>query len=753
MPSSKRRMELWADLNVSSNEPEGDSVGRGLEVTTNVATNGHGYSYSQNGVLADGHADLPNGSPKKQEPHETMSKREKTFAMLQEQRRQLPITKGKQALIEELWKHDVTIILGETGSGKTTQVPQYILESGLAGSGIIAVTQTRRVAATTLAERVAVEQNGKVGQVVGYSVRFDECWCDETRIKYMTDGMIVREMMLDPLLTAYSVIVVDEAHERSLRTDLLLANLKRLRRERNLVDLEAQSSWDTKKAKEEERRAGPLKIVVMSATLDAEKFSAFFCRSKVLYVEGRQHLVKVYYSSEGQTDYVDSAMRTFFQIHLDRPPGDVLIFLPGQEDIESLEKSIRLFAKQLPKDENQVLICPMFAAQAPGQNAKVFVKTPPDARKCILATNIAETSITIPGVKYVIDTGMGKEKIHVARDTGGGFDALLTRPITKSSAMQRLGRAGREGPGMCFRLYTEDAYNKMEMTPEPEITRVSLTSSTLQLKYLGQNIEELELMDMPDIDSVHSALKTLWLLEAIDDSRTLTQLGRQMASFPLEPMHARLILASKDNGCTLEVLDIVSVLSASSKLFIDITDKRDAAAEARRMFIHPSGDHLTVLNAVRAYADLDIGPADGKVDGDVKKSNAKAVRGEWCHRHFLNERTLIEAAAIREQLRRTCEQVGVDWWISCGEKEEPVVRSLAQGLAMNSAFLQVDGSYKQTMGHSFVKIHPGSVLAERQVPAIIYDELIFTKHTYARGVTSVPKSVFAQIGALNRRIA
>ncbi|KAG6919515.1 hypothetical protein DXG01_005105 [Tephrocybe rancida] len=636
-----------------------------------------------------------------------------SYAALQEQRSQLPIAKGRDALIKEIQNNDITVLLGETGSGKTTQVPQYILESGLAGNGMIAVTQPRKVAATSLAGRVAEEKNATVGKLVGYSVRFDECSSPETRIKYMTDGMIVRELLSDPLLSQYSVVIVDEAHERTLRTDLLIANLKTIQKERNGL------GGGSRKGKENASKPNPLRIVIMSATLDAEKFSRFFDKcvhfiqiistcsnlalsAKILYVKGRQHPVKIYYSSEGQTDYVDSAMRTFFQIHIDQPPGDVLIFLPGQEDIESLEKSIKLFANQLPKDEKE----------APGQNAKVFSATPPNTRKCILSTNIAETSITIPGVKYVIDTGMCKEKRYLARDTGGGFDTLLTKAITKSSAMQRAGRAGREGMGLCFRLYTEDAFDKMELAPEPEIMRCSLTSSILQLKCLNQDLEALDLMDMPDVESITSALKTLWLLAAINPNKELTPLGRKMAHFPLEPVHARSVIAAKENGCTSEILDIISILSASSKLFIDITEQREAAAEARRMFRHASGDHLTILNAVRAYEEMAAG------------TGSKAARREWCRKHFLNERTLLEAAEIKKQLRQTCTRLDIDWKMTCGEKEDPVVRSLTYGLAQNSAFLQPDGSYKQTMGQSIVKIHPGSVLCEKKVPAIIFDELV-----------------------------
>ncbi|KAF9005452.1 P-loop containing nucleoside triphosphate hydrolase protein [Cyathus striatus] len=339
-------------------------------------------------------------------------------AALLEQRKQLPIAQGRDALMDEIRANDVTVLLGETGSGKTTQVPQYLLEHGLASAGTIAVTQPRKVAATSLASRVSTEQNSPLGHLVGYSVRFDEKSSNDTRIKYMTDGMIVRELLSDPLLSKYSVIIVDEAHERTLRTDLLMANLKKIQKQRNVGGEQGKGKG----------KSNPLKIVVMSATLDAEKFSKFFDNAKILYIKGRQHPVKIYHSAEPQPDYIDSAMRTFFQIHTDQPPGDVLIFLPGQEDIESLEKSIELYANRLPQSAQGVFICAMYAAQAPGKNAKVFSPTPKDMRKCILATNIAETSITIPGVKYVIDTGKCKEKRYLAKDSGGGKLLLIHSP-------------------------------------------------------------------------------------------------------------------------------------------------------------------------------------------------------------------------------------------------------------------------------------------------------------------------------------
>ncbi|KAJ8523210.1 hypothetical protein ONZ45_g347 [Pleurotus djamor] len=652
---------------------------------------------------------------------------------LLEQRASLPIALGKEKLISRIRENNVIVLLGETGSGKTTQVPQYILESGIAGDGMIAVTQPRKVAATSLAARVAHEQNGKLGGTVGYSVRFDERSSPDTRIKYLTDGMLARERLLDPLLSRYSVIIVDEAHERTLRTDLIISSLK------GIQNYRARPS--DAKGKGRASLLNPLKIVIMSATLDAEKFSKFFDNCPIEYVQGRQHPVQILHAAEGQPDYLAAALRVFFQVHTDQPPGDVLIFLPGQEDIESLEKSIQTYANQLPKQSMDVFVCPMYAAQAPGQNSKVFNRAPPNTRKCILATNIAETSITIPGVKYVIDTGKCKEKQYLARESGGGFDTLLTTDISRSSANQRAGRAGREGSGKCFRLYTEEAYNQMVVAPEPEIRRCSLASSVLQLKCLGQDFQDIEFMDQPDFDSVASAYKSLWLLGALNNSKELTPIGRQMAAFPLEPSYARILLASKEYGCTAEILEILSILSASSKLFIDISDQRENASDARRKFQHSSGDHLTILNALKAYHEISL-------------AENRAGRKEWCRKHFLNERALLESRDIRDQLKLTCVRLKIPVDTTCGDGEDAILKSLAHGLVQNSALLQPDGiSYKQTMGHSTVKIHPSSVLSSKKVPAIIYNELVYTNQVYARGVSSIPKAFFMSIPSLNQQSA
>ncbi|KAG8927600.1 putative ATP-dependent RNA helicase dhr2 [Tulasnella sp. 418] len=644
------------------------------------------------------------------------SKRESKSQSLLEQRRGLPIWSAKNSLIREIGENEVVVILGETGSGKTTQIPQFILESDIASGGLIAITQPRKVAATSLANRVSAEQSTSLGTTVGYAVRFDEKTSPETKIKYMTDGMLGRELLNDPLLGRYSVIIVDEAHERTLRTDMLLTSLKSILRTRN-----GSGSREEKPGGRKEKGKGkatdvdqppPLKVIIMSATLDAERFSDFFGGAKILYVKGRQHPVRVLHVAEPQKDYVESALQTFFQIHTDQPPGDVLIFLPGQEDIENLTNMINELGGKINPELMQVMTCPMYAALPPSQQTKVFGRPPPNTRKCVLATNIAETSITIPGVKYVIDTGLCKEKRYFVRGKGNGVDALMTQPISKSSALQRTGRAGREGEGWCFRLYTESAFQSFRESAVPEIQRCNLTLAVLQMKCLGQNPETADFMDAPSQDTESSKYHS-----------------------------------------TNQVTSLLALLSASGKTFFDPSDsnQREAASEARLKFRHRSGDHMTILNALRAYEEL-----SGQLDDTSSKSKGeggigrKGVR-EWCKEHFLNERTLKEALEIRRQLRQCCEKQKMDWKargnIQEGEEgeEEGVLKSMLAGLWQNTALITPDGTYRQVIGQQPVKIHPSSTLFGKKCPAIMYDELVYTTNTYAMGVSSIPQAWLAEI--------
>ncbi|QRW03963.1 Helicase associated domain (HA2) [Ceratobasidium sp. AG-Ba] len=625
------------------------------------------------------------------------------------ERKQLPIWNGRKALVKAVHENDTLIVLGETGSGKTTQVPQFLLESGCISSGMIAITQPRKVAAMSLASRVSTEMGTSLGSTVGYSVRFDEKAGPNTRIKYLTDGMLVRELLSDPLLSRYNVIIVDEAHERTLRTDMLLGSLKRIQQDRNSLDSRVKPNVK-----------GKGKMPNASANSSTR----------------RQHPVKLMYLAEPTSDYLDSALRAIFQIHIGQPPGDILVFLAGQEDIENLEKAVQAYAPKLPS--SALLVCPMYAALPTHQQNRIFQPPPKGERKVILSTNIAETSITIPGVRYVVDSGMCKEKGYQSRNAGTGIETLTLRPISKSSAVQRAGRAGREVL-MKTQYFSAETYlrplapGRLDDISQPEIQRCNLAFATLQLKCLQQDLTGTDLIDPPPPDAVATSLVSLYGLDALDSNGHITPLGRKLAAFPLDPPFARALIASEDMGCMADMIDILSILSASSKVMLDPpSEKRDEATEARQKFIHRSGDHLTLLNVLRAYVEVSGG------------SNRAEVRN-WCNANWFGEKALKEALSIRVQLRSTCQHMKVDWSQKPGDTSDHVLRSLLAGLFLNTALLQPDGSYRQLVGQRPVKIHPASSLSGRKVPAIIFDELTYTTATYARGVSAIPRRWITEV--------
>ncbi|CEP08311.1 hypothetical protein [Parasitella parasitica] len=620
-------------------------------------------------------------------------------------RKQLPIYTGRDAIIQCLKENDTVIVMGETGSGKTTQIPQFLVEAGLASKdmGGVAVTQPRRVAAVNLAKRVAEETMTRLGSKVGYTVRFDDTSSPQTIIKYLTDGMLLREILSDELLLRYKVIVLDEAHERTLRTDMLFGMIKKIQKIRLEKHAEGGESIQ------------PLKIVIMSATLDAEKFSEFFNNAKILYVSGRLYPVDTMFTVEPQADYLDACLVSIFQIHINNPRGDILVFLPGQDAIESLTALVSEYSAQLRPQQQRLLACPLFAALPPSQQQKVFDPAPENTRKVILSTNIAETSITIPGIKYVIDCGLAKLRGFNPKI---GVESLLLHPISKSSAWQRTGRAGREAAGVCYRLYTEGAFRELEDDTVPEIRRCNLASAVLSLKATGiNNILEFDYMDRPSRASLVRALEELYALGAIDDKGDLSDLGKQMAEFPLDPTYSKVLIQSKEYGCSLEVIAIISLLSVDS-IFFTPSDKREQASEARKKFLHPDGDHLTLLNVLKSYWE---------VKGDI----------EWCKENFINNRNIKIALEVRDQLVRFCERIDMNANSTCGSDTDNILKCFLTGFFQNTALLQPDGSYKSVAGSQLVKIHPGSAMFGKRVEGIVYNELVFTTKHYVRGVSAI----------------
>ncbi|KAJ2165754.1 ATP-dependent RNA helicase [Coemansia sp. RSA 353] len=685
---------------------------------------------------------------------------------LRSQRTSLPIYSARSAIIQSVQQNPTVVIVGETGSGKTTQIPQYLVESGFTeyGRTAIAVTQPRRVAATSIAKRVAEEVGTPLGARVGYTIRFEDCSSDKTQLKFCTDGLLLREILSDPLLRRYTVVVLDEAHERTLRTDILLGMLKDIQRERKRVaDLNVQAQgadevfeepverdhrsrgthikFDDPEEPEEQDAGdvetpsvvddvhgdvtgvGELKIIVMSATLDAERFSAYFDAAPILYVAGRQFPVTTYYTTTPQADYLDAAHLSVLQIHTETPStsGDILVFLSGQEDIENVERLLLESAAQLPRGVPRLLPCPIFAALPQAQQARVFEPAPEFTRKVVLATNIAETSLTIPGIRHVVDSG-----VHKVR----GFDprvgeSLLVEPISKSSARQRTGRAGREAAGFSYRLYTEADFAQLPEDSVPEIKRCQLSMVVLQLKASGvDNVMKFDFMDRPSKRSLKHALLELYALEALDDKGALTELGKWMSEFPLEPSYSKVIFASQKLGCTREVIDIVSLLSVDSLFYIP-ADKREESNAAQMTFRSKDGDHLTYLNLLRAYT---------KVRGDK----------EWCQEHFVNRRNMRHVLEVRQQLNRLCVRLGLNTETTCGTDMDAVLKCFLCGFFHNCALLQPDGSYRSLNGSQAVNVHPGSALFGKKVAAVVYDQLVFTNKLHARAVSAVDPLWIAQ---------
>jgi len=494
----------------------------------------------------------------------------KTDLTLVEQRQSLPIYKLRDDLIKAVTDNQILIVIGETGSGKTTQITQYLSECGFTARGKIGCTQPRRVAAMSVAKRVAEEYGCRLGQEVGYTIRFEDCTSPETIVKYMTDGMLLRECLMEAELKSYSVIMLDEAHERTIHTDVLFGLLKTAVQKRP-----------------------ELKLIVTSATLDAVKFSQYFFKAPIFTIPGRTFPVEVLYTKEPETDYLDASLITVMQIHLREPPGDILLFLTGQEEIDTACEILYERMKSLGPDVPELIILPVYSALPSEMQTRIFDPAPAGSRKVVIATNIAETSLTIDGIFYVVDPGFVKQKVYNSKT---GMDSLVVTPISQAAAKQRAGRAGRTGPGKTYRLYTERAYrDEMLPTPVPEIQRTNLATTVLQLKTMGINdLLHFDFMDAPPVESLVMALEQLHSLSALDDEGLLTRLGRRMAEFPLEPNLSKMLIMSVALQCSDEILTIVSMLSVQN-VFYRPKDKQALADQKKAKFNQAEGKSNNLL--------------------------------------------------------------------------------------------------------------------------------------------------------------
>ncbi|KFY54587.1 hypothetical protein V497_07579 [Pseudogymnoascus sp. VKM F-4516 (FW-969)] len=777
-----------------------------------------------------------------------------------QERRKLPIwLSGPDIKYGLRYKGNIMLLAGETGSGKSTQVPQFLMnepwmvrksvvvkdedgeDKSVAVGGMIAITEPRRVAAISLAQRVAAETGSYLGphcnerDRVGYAVRFESNVPKGAKIKFLTEGMLLQELLRDRHLRRYSCVVVDEVHERSVDVDLLLGFLK------NILTGDLSG-----------RGGIPLKVVIMSATADIEKLEEYFTipetlptpaltngngarrktngvkptglikewiattspppgaivdgddddeehpatesrrsstsstysswsglsdtikgssssaaaspagstpstpsepsskpaldifdlkgtNNTIIYrISGRQHPVSTLYVPSALPDLLEASFRTIFHIHTTEPmPGDILVFLSGQDEIESLLARVVAQAEQLVKSFPRLECTPLFGQLSIEKQQLAFARPlVKNARKCILATNIAETSITVPGVRYVVDTGKAKVKEYRPHL---GLQSLLAKPISQSSAIQRRGRAGREAPGKVWRLYTEEQYNALSSVERPEILRADVVEAVLKMKARGiDDIFGFPLLSPPPRDAMMKALTHLHTIGALSSTGQLNETGRTMAQFPLSPNYARILVAASRASptCLLSAIDAIAVLSGDD-IFIQPTSEeaRLAAEDARKDLLRREGDILTQLTTMQRYVREESG-----------------ARKKWCGIRGVNARHMETGMNVRRQLRSACvsaklisseEIAEVDdraegEYIPLSEEAgEELLKCFMTAFVGRTAVLGADGAYRTVRGRHVVVVHPSSVMFGRKREAVMFLEHVFTNKNYAKKCSGV----------------
>ena len=654
---------------------------------------------------------------------------------ISEQRKRLPIFSYRSPLLYLLERYNVVIVSGETASGKTTQIPQYLYESGWCSNGqSVACTQPRRISAISAAKRVFEEKKASIpseklgistksmtsessisefGGLVGYCVQFDTKYSDFTRIKFMTDGMLLRELMVDPLLSDYSVIVIDEAHERSINTDLLLGLLKKIIQKR----LE-------------------LRLIISSATLNAEEFYKFFnvpqlgISSYIMSVEGRNFPVDIYYVENPISDYVMASLQCVLNIHNSESvdAGDILVFLTGQQEIEEL---VSLIQEELENQRNgqkfaPLEVLPLYAGLSIDEQMRIFDTTDQKLRKVIISTNIAETSVTIPSIGFVIDCGFVKERLF---DHQSNRDCLTVTEISKAAAEQRAGRAGRVKNGKCFRLYTEQSFEQLSDNSKPEIQKCNLVDTILNMKAMGiDNIVYFDFLSPPPSENVSKALESLYALGALDDECKLTNpLGIQMAELPTDASMSKILLQSGSMKCSHEILMVCAMLSVKN-VFISSKNIQDRIEHAKKKFSVLEGDHLTYLNIYTSYL-----------------RNNKSSK--WCYDNFINQKSMQKAESFYHQYEKYLKRFKIptisimDKNVGYDSLDAPIDilrKCLITGYFANCAQRQSDGSYRLIRGDNIhLFIHPNSVLFKYPPEYVIFTEVLHTSKVFMRDVTTI----------------
>jgi ATP-dependent helicase HrpA len=614
----------------------------------------------------------------------------------------LPVSARRAEIAQAIRKHPVVVVCGETGSGKTTQLPKICLELGRGLTGLIGHTQPRRIAARATASRIAQELKSELGKYVGYKIRFTDKTSPESYIKLMTDGILLAETQTDPLLRQYDTLIIDEAHERSLNIDFLLGYLKSVLARRR-----------------------DLKLIVTSATLDAERFSKHFDGAPIIEVSGRLYPIETRYRpfderkdvdlNDAIVDAVDEAHRT--------GPGDVLVFLPGEREIREAAEALR---KHHPPG---LEVLPLFARQTAQEQARVFA--PHQGRRVVLATNVAETSLTVPGIRYVIDTGLARVKRYSHRNK---VEQLQVENISRAAANQRAGRCGRVSSGVCFRLYAEEDFNQRAPYTDPEILRSSLAGVILRMKslHLG-DVEDFPFLERPAPRMIADGYTLLAELGAIDEtSKELTSVGRELAKLPLDPKIGRMILAARARGCLKEMLVIAAALSVQ-----DVRERpQERAAAADQAHARWKDEKSEFLSYLKLWAAAD----------EVWKHETSNKQRQWCKANFIHWLRLREWRDVHGQLMTLCHEHG---W---KENQLPanydaIHQALLTGLLGHIGLInEEDKNYYGARGIKYF-IHPGSALAKKAGRWIVAAELVETSRLFARCIAKIEPEWLEQVGA------
>ena len=609
---------------------------------------------------------------------------------------ELPVSQRREEIARAIASNQVVIVAGETGSGKTTQLPKICMELGRGSKGLIGHTQPRRLAARTVAQRIAQELNTELGAVVGYQVRFNDRVSTDTAVKLMTDGILLAEIQRDRLLKRYDTIIIDEAHERSLNIDFLLGYLKRLL-----------------------PRRPDLKVIITSATIDVDSFSRHFDDAPVIEVSGRTFPVETHYldtspDEEGDSSRQISSLVQDIDAGTFGKRGDVLIFLPGERDIREVAKQLR--------DDTELDILPLYARLSQAEQNRVFDISKRRGLRVVLATNVAETSLTVPGIRYVIDPGEARISRYSYRTK---VQRLPIEPISQASANQRQGRCGRVEAGVCLRLYSEEDFNLRPEFTDPEILRTNLAAVVLQMLNLGLGeIEDFPFINPPDPRMVRDGYKLLEELGAVSAGGELTDVGRRLSRLPVDPRLGRMVLAASERECLAEVLVIASALAVQDPRDRP-SDKQQQSDQAHARFKHPKSDFLAWLQLWRYYEEQ-------------RQELSQNQLRKLCKREFLSFMRMREWRDIHSQLTIACRQQKLKPARDLPEEEsyQSVHQALLAGLLGNIAQHQEDREYLGARNRK-LQIFPGSSQSRKRPKWLVAAEIVETSKVFARTVANI----------------